>query len=129
MKNSGFSLIELAIVVLLLLVVSAIAIPAYTNQVLKSRRAEAQAFMLAVQTRQQQFMLDTRAYGTTLAAVGIPTPPNVATAYAPVLTVSNVSPPTFTLVLTPSVPQAPDPCGTLGIDQAGTKSASTGGCW
>ena len=129
MKNTGFTLIEVAVVVLLLLILSAIAVPAYTSQVLKSRRAEAQAFMLAVQARQQQFLLDTRSYGTTLAVVGIPVSANVASAYTPVLAVSNVAPPTFTVTLTPRASQLSDSCGTLGIDQAGTKSAATTNCW
>ncbi len=128
-ENAGFTLVETAVVVVILLILGAIAIPAYTSQVMKSRRAEAQSWMVAVQARQQQFLLDTRAYATSLAVVGIPTPANVDTAYAQALTVSNVAPPTFTLTLTPRATQVRDSCGTLTIDQAGTRTAATASCW
>jgi type IV pilus assembly protein PilE len=47
----------------------------------KSRRAEAQSFLMAVAARQQQFLVDTRGYAGALTTIGVPTPNNVAAAH------------------------------------------------
>jgi len=128
-RPRGFTLIELLVVLAVLGVLASIAIPAYTNHVLKSRRAEAQAYLLAFSNRQQQFLVDTRGYAGTLAAVGVPIPANVTLAYELTLVVPVAVPPTFLLTATPRTAQASEPCGTLSIDQAGTKVAARAGCW
>ena len=127
--HRGFTLIEVMVTVALVAILAAVALPTYRDHVRKSRRAEAQSFLLAVAARQQQFLLDTRSYGATLAAVGIATPSNVAQAYNLALVVPGGAPPTFTLTATPTPDQASERCGTLGIDQAGTKTAAISGCW
>lgn len=123
----GFTLIELLITVALVSILAAIAFPSYQAHIRKSTRSEAQSFMMAVAARQQQFLVDTRAYAATVDAVGIAVPTKVAAAYA-----VNMPAPTaagFTLTLTPSGDQANEPCGTLSINQAGTKTAAKSGCW
>lgn len=51
MKTAGFTLIELMIVIAVLVIIAAIAIPSYNNQVQKTRRADAHsALMNAAQT-------------------------------------------------------------------------------
>lgn len=128
-STRGFTLIELLVVLAVLGVLASIAIPAYTNHVLKSRRAEAQAYLLAVSNRQQQFLVDTRGYAATLSGVGVPTPANVTLAYDLALVVPVAVRPTFVVTATPRTAQATEPCGTLSIDQAGTKVAARVGCW
>lgn len=123
----GFTLIELMITVAIVAILAAIAYPGYQDHLRKSRRAEAQAFMMAVAARQQQFMVDTRAFAATVAAVGIPVPSNVSAGYTVSMPAPGTS--TFTLTLTPTALQAAENCGTLSIDQNGTKTAATSGCW
>lgn len=123
----GFTLIELMITVAIVAILAAIAYPGYQDHLRKSRRAEAQAFMMAVAARQQQFMVDTRAFAATVAAVGIPVPSNVSAGYTVSMPAPGTS--TFTLTLTPTALQAAEKCGTLSIDQNGTKTAATSGCW
>lgn len=127
--ESGFTLIELMITVAVIAILAAIALPSYQGHIRKSRRAEAQAHLMALAGRQQQFLVDTRAYAATLNDIGIAAPANVAAAYTLTLTVPAGSPPSFTLTAAPNGDQAREPCGTLGIDNTGAKTAATSGCW
>ena len=128
-RQRGFTLIELLVTVAIIGILAAIAYPSYQEQVRKSRRAEAQSFLMAVAGRQQQFLLDTRAYAMTVTAIGVPIPASVSSHYTLAIAVAAGPPPTYTVTATPSGTQAYETCGTLTIDQAGAKTASTGGCW
>lgn len=130
MKNAhaGFTLIELMITVALVAILAAVALPSYQEHIRKSRRAEAQAFLLAVAAREQQFLVDTRSFSASLASIGVPTPSNVDLAYTLALTAA-ATPPSFSLTATPKPGQTSERCGALGIDQNGTKTAAISGCW
>lgn len=128
-RAGGFTLVELVITVAIVAILMAIALPSYRQYIRRSTRAEAQAYMMAVAARQQQFLLDTRAYAATLADVGVPVPANVQTAYTLAMPAPTASPPAFTITLTPASAQSADPCGTLSINQAAVKTAATSGCW
>jgi type IV pilus assembly protein PilE len=129
--HRGFTLIELMITVAIVAILAAVALPSYRSYVRTTHRSEAQAFMLAVAARQQQFLVDTRSYVDTIAEVGVPMPSNVATAYTVTGNTMNmtVSPATFSLELVPTTAQASEKCGTLRIDQTGAKTAAVAGCW
>jgi type IV pilus assembly protein PilE len=134
----GFTLIEVMITVVIVSILAAIALPSYTSQIRKGRRAEAQSFMIDVVARQQQFLLDRRAYAVSVTdpassnGLGIAVPAAVSAHYSvpnPMAT-DNSAPPTFTLTLTPTGAQALDTCGALSITNAGQKTAAgTGKCW
>ena len=130
-RTRGFTLIEVMITVAIVAILAAVALPSYREHVRKSRRAEAQAYLMAVASRQQQFLLDTRAYAPNLATVGLAAPANVAAAYDVVVVAVAGPPPTFTLTATPkaSTDQVHERCGTLGIDQSGAKTAAVATCW
>ena len=53
---AGFTLIELMIVVVVLTLLAAIAIPTYSNQIRKSRRSEAKSALLDLAGREERFM-------------------------------------------------------------------------
>ncbi|MRW94343.1 prepilin-type N-terminal cleavage/methylation domain-containing protein [Duganella sp. FT80W] len=55
MKRSGFSLIELLVVLLILAVLAAQAMPAYQQHVIRTRRNEAQAALLKLMMQQERF--------------------------------------------------------------------------
>jgi len=130
-RARGFTLVEVIITVAIVAILVAVALPTYRDHMRKSRRAEAQAYLMAVASRQQQFLLDTRGYAANLATVGIAAPTNVAAAYD--LAVATVAgpPPTFRVTATPkaTTDQVQERCGTLAIDQTGAKTAALATCW
>lgn len=132
--QAGFTLVELLIGVVIIGILAAAALPSYIDQVRKSHRAEAQAFLMAVATRQMQFLVDTRSYSNSLGDIGVPTPSSVAAAYTVALVATAGPPPQFSISATPVGQQQREACGTLTIDQTGSKTASrdgvaVGGCW
>ena len=128
-RSSGFTLIEMMIVVAVVAILAAVALPSYREYIRKSARAEAQAYLMALASRQQQFLLDTRAFATTSVNSVVAQPANVAAAYVVTMVTLPGPPPTFTLTATPTPAQASEKCGTLTLDQTGTKTAAVVGCW
>ncbi|HSC63624.1 MAG TPA: type IV pilin protein [Caldimonas sp.] len=130
-RKRGFTLIEVIIAMAIVAILVAVALPSYRDHMRKSRRAEAQAYLMAVASRQQQFLLDTRGYAANLATVGIAAPANVTAVYDVAVAAVVGPPPTFLLTATPkaSTDQVYERCGTLGIDQTGAKTAALGTCW
>lgn len=126
----GFTLVEVIIVIAIIAILVAVALPSYRDHVRKSRRAEAQAYLMTVAGRQTQFLVDTRAYAPTLATINIAIPPNVVASYNVTLAAAAGPPPTFLLTATPIADQVSERCGTLTINQAGVKTAAVPtGCW
>lgn len=133
----GFTLIELMIAVAIVATLASLALPSYQEYVRKSRRADAQSFMSEVVARQQHFLVDRRAYGTSITdapasnGLGMTIPTNISSYYTVTLTTDNsTSPPSFSVKGVPAGSQASEKCGTLTIDQRGAKTASgSGTCW
>ena len=68
----GFTLIELMIVLAVIGIIAAIAIPSYTRQVLKSHRADAVNGLGDLQMRQERWRSENPDYGTTAQLGGAP---------------------------------------------------------
>jgi type IV pilus assembly protein PilE len=60
--SPGFTLIELMIVVAIVGILAMIALPGYERQVIRSNRTAAQAQMMDIANRQQQYLLAERSY-------------------------------------------------------------------
>jgi type IV pilus assembly protein PilE len=69
--RSGFSLIELLLVVALVGIVSTVAIPNYQKHVLRSRRSEAQAFLSAAAQAQERYRSNAPSYADSLDLLGL----------------------------------------------------------
>ena len=127
--SRGFSLIEMAVIMAVLGILLAIALPAYREHVRKSIRAEAQSFLTGVASRQQQFLVDKRGYAASVAALNMAPPSHVKANFEDPITVDvpAVVPPTFTLTAKAIGDQAKDKCATLTLDSAGNRGPA--GCW
>jgi type IV pilus assembly protein PilE len=83
-KQNGFTLVELLITVVVISILAGIAIPSYRQHVIRSKRSAAQAVMMDIANREQQFLLANRAYAdrATLEANGYAVPAEVSENYA-----------------------------------------------
>ena len=68
---TGFTLIEMMIVIALISIMMVIAVPSYNQHIEKSRRTEAMSALMDLSNRQQQFMLDRNTYSNSLTNIGI----------------------------------------------------------
>lgn len=62
MKIAGFSLVELAVVLLIMAVLAAQAMPAYQQHVIRTRRSEAQSALLKLMMQQERFHTQNNKY-------------------------------------------------------------------
>ena len=122
--SRGFTLIELMITVAIVGILAAVAYPSYTQYIVRANRSAAQAQMLDVANRQQQFLLANRAYATktVLTTSGYTLPAEVSARYGYDITVGTNTVPSFTITFTPVVgaPQARD--GVLTLNSEGVKT-------
>ena len=120
----GFTLIELMITIVVIGVLAAIAYPSYTQHIRKGTRAAAQAQMLDIANREQQYLLANRTYATKaqLESAGYALPAEVSSKYTYDIAVGSGNVPTFTITFTPTGSQAAD--GNLTLDSTGVKTPS-----
>ena len=64
MKQRGMTLIELVVVIMIVGILAAVAIPSYRQYVLRSQRADAKDALLALATQQEKHYLQCNAYAT-----------------------------------------------------------------
>jgi len=125
-NKKGFTIIELVVVVGIIGVLAAIAIPMYSNYRANAYRASAQATLVEGAQNMERYFTRNNSYAG--AAIGAEVQ---ASTEAGKYTLSFPAAPTaaaFTIRATPSFTEAK--CGYLEITQTGAKSSEiAGNCW
>ncbi|HZS68456.1 MAG TPA: type IV pilin protein [Burkholderiales bacterium] len=128
----GFTLVELLIVVAVITILTAVAWPSYTRYVMRGKRADAQQLMMDISSREEQYLLDARAYTAALDGTGLNlvrqgwtctattcSNPN----YDITVTVTAGPPPAYTVNATAKLTQVND--GNLSLNNLGAKTPAS----
>ncbi|MEA5669025.1 type IV pilin protein [Stenotrophomonas sp. MH1] len=132
-RVAGFTLIELMIVVAVIAVLAAIAIPNYSEHVRKSHRAQAKADLAEYMQLAERYHTVNNTYvGFALRDSQKQTPREGGAAWYTLEISPDATASTITIVATAAGGQLKDKCGNLSLSQAGEKGASKGDvadCW
>ena len=141
-SNTGFTLIEVIIVMLIVSILTSIAFPAYTKYVTRSRRAAAEAclsnyasYMERFYATNMQYQKDTAGTNIALPGLDCATTSNTGQYYTYSLDSTALGVSTYKLLATPKSAQLKNDskCGTLSVDQTGLRGKSGSGsvtdCW
>ena len=132
----GFTLLELMIVVVIIAILAAIAIPTYGRYAIRAHRVDGQELLLRVANAQERFYSTRNQYGS-LADVGYTDTTSDKGYYTVGVAVEDDpagnSSQAFTATATPVGGQAKDDCKNLTITNTGVKDATgtttNGSCW
>lgn len=121
-RQTGFTLIELMITVAVVAILAAIAYPVYTSAMIKGRRSDAESTLMDIAQREQQYLLDARAYAPDVTTLNVTIPTSVSQYYTVTISAPAGTAPTFVATATPipGSPQASDVV--LTIDNTGAKT-------
>ena len=113
-RNSGMTLIELMMVLAIIAIIVAVALPSYQRYQVRGIRSQGQQFLMDIAQAQEQYFLDQRQYATDLGVgaglLNRTVPANIAAQYTltqPFAVNNAATPPTFMLVLTPNAGSVP----------------------
>lgn len=120
-KYSGFTLIELMIVIAIIGILAAIALPGYQDSVRKTRRAAVQADLVEISSYMERHFTESNSYtGATIAASGV-----TSDYYTVTPTITAL---TYTLTAAATGSQTSDTgCLSLTLTHTGVKAPAA--CW
>jgi type IV pilus assembly protein PilE len=118
-KARGFTLVELMVTLVVVAILMAIAIPSYRQSVIKGNRRAAQAVMMELISRQEQYFVANRVYATK-AELDYNLPPEVDANYEYDFAIDVGPPPSVTVNFTAEGGQLGD--GDLSASTLGTKT-------
>ena len=142
-KHTGFTLIELMIVIVIIAILAAIAFPSYQKSIQKSRRADGRAGIVSIQLAQEKRRGNCVFYAQTIGAsdvcdstMGVTNIVGGSAAspegyYNVSIQAGTATGNNYVIQAVPQGAQNADDCGTLTLTQAGVKgvTGSGVGCW
>jgi type IV pilus assembly protein PilE len=144
-RSQGFTLLELMIVVIIISLLAALAIPSYFSYVQRTRRSDGQSALLNATQAEEKFFYRCNRYGSLQEIYGSSTPTCTSAAavgtaidspqlfYSITLTsIAGGTNPNYVLQAAPQGRQANDPCGNLTLTSTGVKTSvgpATLRCW
>ena len=124
--QTGFTLVELIIVVAIISILASIAIPAYNGYVETSKRSDAQASLMALAIAQEKYRASNPTYTTVIGELNGVSSASESGYYA--LAVTAASGATFTATATPDGwTDSNGNCSPMSINQDGP--TGTLSCW
>ena len=143
-KQSGVTLIELLIAIVLLSIIASAAYPSYTQYVVRAKRTAGKSMLLQVADRQQQYFMDNKRYANALNTLGFQENPFMVGSDGDYVTMGDnervymiamaaPTPTTYTVVAIPQMIMASkdNKCAVLFLLSTGQKGSTGGGdkCW
>lgn len=122
-RQRGFTLIEMMVVVLIIGILSAVAFPSYVSYVQKSRRFDVQAAMYKTAAEMEREYTEKNTYADGGLAAEAASHPYYT------VTFSAKSSQAYTIQAVPKDAQVKDECGTMTLAHTGAYAPTTKGCW
>jgi type IV pilus assembly protein PilE len=133
-RDGGFTLIEVAIAMTIIAILAAIAIPAYTQYIVRGHRSEARGSLMLAAQWMERWRTERGSYldgGNPPPLPVTVSPPTGTPMYT--IALANTTNATYTLEATPVGSMANDPCGRLQLNNRGvrnqTGTADPNLCW
>ena len=132
-KNSGFTLVELMIVVVIIAILAGIAYPSYKNYTIKSKRSDAYNALTEAATDQEKFYSQNMRFATSMKALNSLHGLSSTTRTSPegYYSITTSGGTTYTLTATAQGDQINDTaCLTITLTSSGVKGGKSGkACW